>query len=171
MGPSAFLLFTAATLTFLSSAAPPPLHWGLSPPHGCTTSNTSFDYLLLVQQWPAAQDSSSWPSGAKLDDFTLHGLWPSRIGSDVNSYPCECTSEQFSTDKVSSLMQQMQAHWPSYTGQNTQFWSHEWSKHGTCCDHLQGLNSQEGFFSTALGLRDKAGMLAALEKASIKPGA
>ena len=33
---------------------------------GCDTSDQSFDYLLLVHQWPAAQQSSSWPSGAVL---------------------------------------------------------------------------------------------------------
>ena len=107
-------------------------------PTGCTTSDTHFDYLLLVTQWPATQPSASWPAGADVSDFTLHGLWPSRTGADVNTYPCTCTSEQFSDSKVASVMDQMKAHWPSYTGNNDQFWSHEWSKHGTCCDKTAG---------------------------------
>lgn len=150
--------------------------WGLSSrgfgaqgKSGCDTSDESFDYLLLVQQWPAAQGAASWPSGAVIDDFTLHGLWPSRIGADVNSYPCTCTEEQFSEDKVSSSLDEMKQHWPSYTGQDDTFWGHEWSKHGTCCDKTSGLEDQESFFSSALGMRDKAGLLAALTKANIKP--
>merc|ERR1711990_1383336 len=70
---------------------------------GCTTDDKTFDYLLLVHQWPAAQQSSTWPKGAVIDDFTLHGLWPSRIGADVASYPCTCTNEQFDSSKVSSI--------------------------------------------------------------------
>merc|ERR1712028_89911 len=98
--------------------------WGLGGgPTGCTTSDTHFDYLLLVTQWPATQPSASWPAGADVSDFTLHGLWPSRTGADVNTYPCTCTSEQFSDSKVASVMDQMKAHWPSYTGNNDQFWS------------------------------------------------
>merc|ERR1711865_215206 len=100
---------TIALLAFLglAAASPMPMNntrtWGLGGgPTGCTTSDTSFDYLLLVQQWPATQPSASWPTGADITDFTLHGLWPSRTGSDVNTYPCTCTSEQFDSSRVSS---------------------------------------------------------------------
>jgi len=146
--------------------------WGLGVQgkQGCDYSDSSFEYLLLVQQWPAASGSSAkWPTGAKTDDFTLHGLWPSRTGADVNSYPCTCTNETFSESKVSSVLSEMQAHWPSYTGDDDTFWDHEWSKHGTCCDKTSGLSDQASFFSATLGLRDKAGLLAALTKANIKP--
>merc|ERR1719272_309022 len=94
-------------------------------PSGCTTGDNHFDYLLLVAQWPATQKSSTWPAGADINDFTLHGLWPSRTGADVNSYPCTCTSETFDASKESTIMSEMEAHWPSYTGNNDQFWSHE----------------------------------------------
>jgi len=137
---------------------------------GCTYDDSSFDYLLLVQQWPAAQQSASWPAGAIIDDFTLHGLWPSRIGSTVNSYPCECTKEAFDESKVSASLSEMKQRWPSYTGENDQFWDHEWSKHGTCCDDTTGLSSQATFFSSTLALRDKVGILKALAAASITPG-
>jgi len=122
-----------------------------------------------VQQWPATTPGS-WPAGSKLDDFTLHGLWPSRTGADVNSYPCECTSEAFDDSKLTSIQTEMEARWPSYTGNNDQFWSHEWTKHGVCCNHSPGLEDQLSFFSATLGLRDKSGLLAALTKAKITPG-
>jgi len=167
------------SLVFLALAAAYPTsvnvtnarEWGLGGgPTGCTTSDTHFDYLLLVTQWPATQPSASWPAGADVSDFTLHGLWPSRTGADVNTYPCTCTSEQFSDSKVASVMDQMKAHWPSYTGNNDQFWSHEWSKHGTCCDKTAGLSDQLSFFTQALKFREQAGLLAALTKAGLTPG-
>jgi len=136
---------------------------------GCTYDDATFDYLLLVQQWPPAQASSSWPAGAIVNDFTLHGLWPSRIGSNVNSYPCECTKEAFAESSVSASLDEMKQRWPSYTGENDQFWSHEWTKHGTCCDTTSGVNTQASFFATALAARDKAQLLKALAAASITP--
>jgi len=139
-------------------------------PSGCTTGDNHFDYLLLVAQWPATQKSSTWPAGADINDFTLHGLWPSRTGADVNSYPCTCTSETFDASKESTIMSEMEAHWPSYTGQNGQFWGHEWSKHGTCCDKTAGLSDQLSFFTGALKYREQAGFLAAFTKAGITPG-
>merc|ERR1719247_888313 len=68
-------------------------------------------------------------------------------------------------------MTDLEAHWPSYTGNNNQFWSHEWSKHGTCCDKTKGLEDQLGFFTAALQYRQKAGFLDAFKKAGITPGA
>merc|ERR1711865_1208862 len=168
---------TIALLAFLglAAASPMPMNntrtWGLGGgPTGCTTSDTSFDYLLLVQQWPATQPSASWPTGADITDFTLHGLWPSRTGSDVNTYPCTCTSEQFDSSKVSSIATDMNAHWPSYTGNNNQFWSHEWGKHGTCCDKTAGLSDQLSFSSSALKFRESSALLASLTKAGFAPG-
>eukprot|EP00656_Telonema_subtile_P032746 TRINITY_DN35_c0_g3_i1.p1 TRINITY_DN35_c0_g3~~TRINITY_DN35_c0_g3_i1.p1 ORF type:complete len:351 (+),score=52.33 TRINITY_DN35_c0_g3_i1:177-1229(+) len=165
------------TLAFLALTLAIPLttnttrSWNLrSGPSGCTTGDTTFDYLLLVAQWPATQRSAHWPAGSDVTDFTLHGLWPSRIGTNVNSYPCTCTPEAFSESKVPASLTDMKAHWPSYTGKNDQFWGHEWSKHGTCCDKTQGLSDQASFFAGALKLRDQAGFLAALTKAGLTPG-
>jgi len=155
---------TTDVLAFLNSTVN-------SGPSGCTAGDNSFDYLLLVQQWPATQQSTTWPPGAVLDDFTLHGLWPSRIGANVASYPCTCTSEAFSESEVPASLDEMKAHWPSYTGQNDVFWGHEWSKHGTCCDTTPGVNSQADFFASALSMRDKSGILAAFNTSGIVPGA
>jgi len=141
-----------------------------SGPSGCTSGDSSYEYLLLVQQWPATQHSSTWPAGADTNDFSLHGLWPSRTGADVNSYPCTCTSEEFSESKVSASLDEMKVHWASYTGQDDTFWGHEWSKHGTCCDSTQGLEDQASYFAGGLKLRNQDSLLSALSKASITPG-
>jgi len=133
---------------------------------GC--SGTTFDYLLLVQQWPAAATNTQWPKEADLTDFTLHGLWPSRIGSAVSSYPCQCTDEEFSEDKIQGSLDEMKSHWPSYNGDDDAFWTHEWSKHGTCAVNAGSVSDQSDFFATAISLRSKSGLLSAFEAAGIK---
>jgi ribonuclease T2 len=76
---------------------------------------------------------------------SIHGLWP-------DPYPaCDtCTSEVFSTSKLSSsTLTDMKKYWPTCQAGNTNedFWSHEWSKHGTC----SGM-SQDAFFSKTISL-------------------
>lgn len=126
---------------------------------GCDSSDSSFDYMLLVEQLPAAfhQPGSS---------FTLHGMWPSRDGqTDYDSYPCACTQEQFDPSQLSSIMSEMNQYWPSYEGPNDQFWTHEWSKHGTCSK----LN-QLTFFQRALSARSNFDASLALKSANIQGG-
>jgi ribonuclease T2 len=76
--------------------------------------------------------------------YTIHGLWP-----DPESSCTSCTTEPFSENNISdATLQDMATYWPNcLSGGNDKFWSHEWSKHGTC----SGL-SQEDFFSTAISL-------------------
>ena len=38
---------------------------------GCTPDDTTYDYVLVVQQWPASQASSNWPEDANISDFSL----------------------------------------------------------------------------------------------------
>lgn len=76
---------------------------------------------------------------------SIHGLWP-----DPESSCTSCTSEKFSTSKLSSsTLSGMQKNWPTCMSGNTNedFWSHEWSKHGTCT----GM-SQDAYFAKGLSL-------------------
>ena len=76
--------------------------------------------------------------------WTLHGLWP----------PSEnCGGEDFDESQISDLLSDMKIYWlscPEYSTSNEHFWTHEWSKHGTC----SGL-SQHEFFSDGLQLRSE----------------
>eukprot|EP00938_MAST-03A_sp_MAST-3A-sp1_P004185 g4185.t1 len=143
------------------------MFWTVGARSGCTKDDNSYDYFLLVQQWPATQSSGSWPEGANTSDFLLHGLWPSRVGSESASYPCECTEESFDQSKVSDLLSRMETNWASYTGQNQQFWSHEWSKHGTCS--IPFLGTQHDYFSNALDARVQTALLTMLSRSNIVP--
>merc|ERR1719473_1086318 len=136
---------------------------------GCTTSDDSYDYYLLVQQWPTTQSSTAWPEGANTSDFSLHGLWPSRVGSDSATYPCACTQESFDESQLSDILTRMETNWASYTGDNDGFWTHEWSKHGTCSTPL--LTTQHDYFSKALDARFKTMLLVKLSQQGIVPDA
>eukprot|EP00040_Diaphanoeca_grandis_P011583 m.59462 g.59462 ORF g.59462 m.59462 type:complete len:300 (-) comp22708_c0_seq1:505-1404(-) len=127
---------------------------------GCDSTDKSFDYELIVMQWPGAfkQNNTAF--------FTNHGLWPSRDGaSTASTYPCTCTTEVFDESQISSIESKMNMYWPSYEGANTDFWSHEWGKHGTCT----GL-TQLAFFTAALAAREAYDPIQAFQTAGVRPG-
>jgi len=139
---------------------------------GCTSGDKSFDIFLLVQSWP-----NSWcqREACKDQDFgglsvwTMHGLWPSRIGDDARTYPCECDDRDFDESQLASIKDKMDQFWPSENGNSQNFWAHEWTKHGTCSSIVPSLQSEFGFFNVTLGLRQGRDVGAALQKASIVP--
>jgi ribonuclease T2 len=96
------------------------------------------------------------------------GLWPN---DNDGNYPCTCTNETFNPNELTApTLAQMALYWPSLNGPNDDFWSHEWSKHGTCAalqDNL--LSTQEKFFNQTLALRAQLNAEGALANAGIAP--
>ena len=68
---------------------------------------------------------------------------------------------------MASIRSDLDTYWPSLNGPATSFWSHEWSKHGTCAENV--LSSQLKYFSAALALRQQYDPIAALAAAGIVP--
>lgn len=129
---------------------------------------SSYDYVLLVLQWPPGQ----WrvhPSKVQ-PDFGIHGLWPGNDGR-VPNYPCECSDEVFrSSDLSAGLIAKLNEHFPTnFRGGNYGFWAHEWRKHGTCSKRLPGCGTISGYFQSVLDMREKLSVLSALSKAGIVP--
>jgi len=68
-------------------------------------------------------------------NLTLHGLWPEY--SD-GGYPSSCTTEEFDESVVDEIgVAKFEILWVNVKeevgeGNYTDFWEHEWSKHGTC---------------------------------------
>jgi len=80
--------------------------------------------------------------------LTIHGLWPSKFDG---SSPELCTNEEFDTNLLSSLIEDLGRKWPntkapeSSSPDHYSFWKHEWDTHGTC----SGLSLHD-YFGSAL---------------------
>jgi len=70
--------------------------------------------------------------------------------------------------QVSDIEDDLKKYWKSYKG-NTQFWDHEWTKHGTCCSDVSQLSSVPDFFKTTLGLRQQHDIATTLSNKGITP--
>lgn len=57
----------------------------------------------------------------------IHGLWPQ---DNNGSYPQWCNGTSY-LPPTGGLLANMTKYWNSCAN-NTEFWSHEWEKHGTC---------------------------------------
>ncbi|KAG9323932.1 hypothetical protein KVV02_004349 [Mortierella alpina] len=152
--------------------------------------------LLLVQQW----DVTVGPS----NKFTMHGIWPDTCSGgivpvdtsrDMQKDPHWCPGshkdwqgcddnrlfwdiEQRLKDYSNqTFMDQMKTFWPSNSGKNNCFWSHEWNRHGTCVSNLDPSCKSDpvegedvyAFFSKGLELRSKYDLYRALARKGIFP--
>ena len=75
-----------------------------------------------------------------------------------------------SVEQVSSIRTALDKYWPSYDGSDTDFWTHEYEKHGTCAAQLAPLATELDFFSVALRLVEKYNPVPMLAAAGITPG-
>lgn len=67
--------------------------------------------------------------------------------------------------QISDLKSSMQKNWPTLacpSNDGTDFWSHEWEKHGTCSESVL---SQHDYFEASLALKEKIGLLNILKSA------
>ncbi|KAJ9060928.1 hypothetical protein DSO57_1025788 [Entomophthora muscae] len=149
---------------------------------GCTMKKfdtccvSKMGIILYSLQWVDATGPA--------DKFTVHGFWPDRCdGTQAPRSGCDSSRHYHNlVDHLSSLnstlVEQMQKNWPSYTGNNPSFWTHEWNKHGTCVSTLEPQCYSEykkyedahDFFVIVMDLYRKYDYAASLKKAGIVPG-
>ncbi|XP_066401727.1 ribonuclease T2 [Molothrus aeneus] len=97
--------------------------------------------------------------------WTIHGLWPDRA-EDCNR------TWHFNVTEIKDLLSDMRLYWPDVLHSSvnrTQFWKHEWDKHGTCAATLEVLNSQKKYFGKAIELYQHVDLNGCLLKVGIKP--
>ncbi|KAF9023108.1 ribonuclease T2-like [Podila verticillata] len=153
----------------------------------CTSASSGVDtcclpdmgLILLVQQW--------YNGLGPADEFTMHGLWPDTCsGGQGPSSGCDAARVYNDIDSrlqnypstPAGFMDDMNTYWSSYNGDNNVFWSHEWSKHGTCVSTLAPSCSANyvqdqdvyNYFSKALALRSQYNLYNALAAKNILPG-
>ncbi|GCC17927.1 hypothetical protein chiPu_0017735 [Chiloscyllium punctatum] len=128
--------------------------------------NHQWHSLSLSHHWPQtvclmASEACKVPQN--IDYWTVHGLWPK--GDEL----CNKTWH-FEIQNVKDILPELKLWWPDVLHPNsTQFWKHEWEKHGTCAATLQSLNTQEKYFSKTLDLFHKTDLNSVLKKFNILP--
>nr|BAK32792.1 ribonuclease T2 [Umbelopsis isabellina] len=143
-----------------------------------TCCTPKYGLVVLVQQWVPGYS----PSNA----FTLHGLWPDACdGTYAPSGGCDSSRQYTNVETIvqnygtSTLYSDMKTYWPSDAESNNDFWSHEWSKHGTCVSTLAPTcygssytqyEDVTDYLTKVLALRAQYNLYTALANAKITPG-
>ena len=123
----------------------------------------SYTILVFNLEWPTTNClSGQCPSGYEYQDFNIHGLWPSF--STAESGPSYCSNVPYANN--SSLEARMKQHWRSDAQSDVDFWTHEWTKHGTC--FKEGEQPEE-FFTTVLNLQAQYDPMSMLDDAGHQP--
>ena len=68
---------------------------------------------------------------------------------------------------MASIEDELDEYWPSFGGADTDFWKHEWEKHGTCAGPF--IEGELAFFKETLQMAEQSDLLNALLAAGIKP--
>ncbi|KAJ3703604.1 hypothetical protein LUZ61_007309 [Rhynchospora tenuis] len=159
MGSQKLLLVTLFLLAFASSAQ-------------------GYDFFYFVQQWPGSYCNTNnqrccYPIyGKPPSGFGIHGLWPNYNRPPYGAYPQNCYSNSIpimSNRQVSGLVPNLQTNWPSWTcprSDSSNFWQHEWTKHGTCSE---AVLSQYDYFRVSLQFKQSTNILQCLITAGILP--
>ena len=137
--------------------------------------DTYFDRFVFYQFW-APQSCRDLGSHCKFPHvsaiWTIHGLWPS--SGESTNYPFYCSGAEFNTSLLTGLEGTMDACWFTYIkgSANSEFWKHEWDKHGRCAvsGDERVVPDQRAYFATVLSLYARYNVSAILEKSGIQPG-
>nr|QCF59413.1 S23-RNase [Prunus dulcis]QDB64821.1 S23-RNase [Prunus dulcis] len=135
-------------------------------------STGSYDYFQFVQQWPPTncrvRIKRPCSKPRPLQNFTIHGLWPSNYSNPTK--PSNCNGTKFDARKVSPKMRiKLKISWPDVeSGNDTRFWEGEWNKHGTCS--RERLNQMQ-YFERSHDMWLSYNITEILKNASIVPNA
>nr|BAH22122.1 S-RNase [Prunus yedoensis]BAH22124.1 S-RNase [Prunus yedoensis] len=132
-------------------------------------STGSYVYFQFVQQWPPTNcrvRSKPCSKPRPLQNFTIHGLWPSNYSNP--RAPSNCNGSRFNDGKLSpELRAKLKISWPDVeNGNDTKFWEGEWNKHGTCSE---GMLNQIQYFERSYAMWMSYNITEILKNASIVP--
>ncbi|CAG9311946.1 unnamed protein product [Blepharisma stoltei] len=124
----------------------------------------SYEYYLFVVQWkPTDCLNKSCPSGYLSTNFNIHGLWPENWSG---TYPQDCVPNS-PLNITTSTETELKKYWQSNNGDSKTFWTHEWTKHGTCITPSIPCNS---YFDKGVALYKQLNILSTLSAGGVKPG-
>ena len=149
---------------------PPPRRANSQDGNGCKT-NYKFDYLALTLEWSPGSCATSAEKCIRRENrfFTIHGMWPQMRDSWNGPSDC-CFDNIFYYNEIQPMEKELNKYWFSYFyPDNGKFWSHEWTKHGTCTRDVPNLRGEKNYFATVLTIAKSLPILDALSKSGILP--
>jgi len=161
LGAASCLLATPALARPVSEA----VSAGSPVSEAMSNAGSTYDYLMLVQQWAITECQDAFKCKAQATYFTLHGLWPER---EDGTYPTSCAQgKAYDSTVMAPLLPQLNTYWPSLNGVSDSFWNHEYTKHGRCA--VDAFPTQLEYFSGTLSLLSTYNVSLALAKAGLFP--
>ncbi|CAO3661624.1 unnamed protein product [Umbelopsis vinacea] len=147
----------------------------LNTTNGCCVENKS-GLIMLAHFWDVHSGS--------FYDYTIHGTWSDKCFDGSWEQFCDPAREYSNVTAILQdlgeyqLLQEMNIVWPNSEGSTDSFWSHEWSKHGTCFSTFEPkcyTNYKTGqemadFFRMTINFYHKFNLYKALERHGIVPG-
>ncbi|CAH8429931.1 unnamed protein product [Schistosoma guineensis] len=130
-----------------------------------------WDYFVFSQEWPPTYCSThTCKLPYKLDDFNIHGLWPSIWPYGI---PTNCSNKTpFELENIKPIYGELQKQWANLNDFDNpeEFWEYEWSKHGVCAasDDSFILNELD-YFNVSLGIKLKMNLMSRFDSIKIKP--
>merc|ERR1711879_171386 len=139
-------------------------------------SQTKFDVILFVQDWPMS-DCISWrnSNGGKCSikeyrQWTIRGIYPGR--RDGKNGPQFCDKRPLNLNDLWPLMENLTMEWTNdhaNPGSHT-FWSYIWYRYGSCFKKTTNLEEPIQYFLKALEWHKKYPIHEFLQKHQILPG-
>ncbi|OMJ09769.1 Ribonuclease Rh [Smittium culicis] len=131
--------------------------------------------ITMAHQWSTLKGKSK--------QFTIHGMWPNRCDWSYLEQGCDLSRNYTGAGEIVKqrnvdLFNTLNRDWPSYDGDNSSFWDHEWNKHGTCYDpaapkcltNYKQYDDLLMYFEQTHALYKKYDMYELLAKENIVPG-
>ena len=117
------------------------------------STKQSYDSYVFALEWTNGycQINSCTSNIDELEPniFNIHGLWPNlKSGKMLNP----CTSGVTIKERKTKLFTDLRKYWPSFKGEYTDFWEHEYNKHGFCMVEEYNWNGYEEYFKFVLNL-------------------
>lgn len=130
------------------------------------------DYLVLALYWGPGFCLTSPEACIKgtTEHLTVHGMWPAENGKPMN--PAYCGFETpFDLTRLAALRASLEQYWFNYlkSGSDQKFWSHEWTKHGSCARDIPRLHGHKLYFATTVQIVKDLPFLESLAKMNIVP--
>lgn len=98
--------------------------------------------------------------------WVIHGLWPQR---NDGSWPSNCGA-RYDGSKIRDLVPQLERVWPDLERNDEQgFWSHEYTKHGSCSNSTY-IHDEHDYFSRSIGLQKQVDLVTILKNGGVTPG-